>query len=45
MMGKDGEQQKTCLQVKGIYPYYLGNKRAEQVFLQEQRFTFACTDG
>jgi hypothetical protein len=45
MMGKDGEQQKTRLQVKGICTYHLGNKRAEQVFLREQRFTFACTDG
>jgi hypothetical protein len=44
MMGKDGEHQKTLLQVKGIGKYNLGNKLAGQVFLREQRFTFACTD-
>jgi len=44
MMGKDGKQQKTRLQVKGIGKFDLGNKLAGQVFLREQRFTFACTD-
>ncbi len=45
MIGKDEEQQKTRLQVKGIGEFNLGNKLAGQVFLREQRFTFACTDG
>jgi hypothetical protein len=45
MMVHCGEQRKTRLLVKGVVRFDLCQKRAEQVFLREQRFTFACTDG
>jgi hypothetical protein len=42
MMGKDGEQRKRRLWVKGVSRFDLCNKLEGQVFLRERRFTFAA---